>query len=265
MESHKPILKDYYAILGVNADATAAEIKKAFRALAHQYHPDRVQAGSSSDATAEKMIELNEAFAVLSDEKRKKEYDDLRSGKKSAVVAEKVEPDWEIPTAKPASLYTVPKNVAVDQTVNSDFLEKIKNLLTQNPSLKLQENNEKSWTWALTGGTWAGHYWVGLRSCSTLSPSVAREILAQSHAVITKNRSGWKTNFFVFILAFQNLTEGESVLRILRTFCKSEGNSKNKNHVNIVAMDMSQRRSVLCGEKSSEGPMAELLATMAVS
>lgn len=68
--------KDYYAVLGVPKTATADEIKKAYRKLARQYHPDTNQ----GDATKEtKFKEVSEAYDVLSDSKRRKEYDDART------------------------------------------------------------------------------------------------------------------------------------------------------------------------------------------
>lgn len=61
--------KDYYKILGVRKDAPDEEIKRAFRKLAHQYHPDK------SGGNAEKFKEINEAYQVLSDSKKRKQYD----------------------------------------------------------------------------------------------------------------------------------------------------------------------------------------------
>lgn len=61
--------KDYYAVLGVDKKASKDDIKKAFRRLAHQYHPDK----GSGDA--EKFKEVSEAYAVLGDEKKRAEYD----------------------------------------------------------------------------------------------------------------------------------------------------------------------------------------------
>lgn len=63
--------RDFYEILGVNKSATSAEIKRAYRKLVHQLHPDR---NKSSDAP-EKFKEVQEAYEVLSHEDKRKAYD----------------------------------------------------------------------------------------------------------------------------------------------------------------------------------------------
>jgi molecular chaperone DnaJ len=69
------IEKDYYAALGVSKNATSADVKKAYRKLAQQHHPDR----NKGDATAEeKFKEVSEAYSVLSDDAKRKEYDEAR-------------------------------------------------------------------------------------------------------------------------------------------------------------------------------------------
>ena len=61
--------KDYYNVLGVDKKATQDDIKKAFRKLAHKYHPDK---GGTDES---KFKEITEAYSVLSDDKKRREYD----------------------------------------------------------------------------------------------------------------------------------------------------------------------------------------------
>lgn len=65
--------KDYYKILGIDKNASKDEIKKAFRKSAHQYHPDK---GGGDE---EKFKEINEAYQVLSDDKKRSQYDQFGS------------------------------------------------------------------------------------------------------------------------------------------------------------------------------------------
>src|SRR5581483_746187 len=63
--------KDYYKTLGIDKKASKDEIKKAFRAQAHKYHPDK----GGGEAAATKFKEASEAYSVLSDEKKRAQYD----------------------------------------------------------------------------------------------------------------------------------------------------------------------------------------------
>ncbi|MGD9637570.1 MAG: molecular chaperone DnaJ [Alphaproteobacteria bacterium] len=64
--------KDYYEVLGVSKQASADELKKAYRKLAMQYHPDRNQGDKESE---KKFKELNEAYEILKDEQKRSAYD----------------------------------------------------------------------------------------------------------------------------------------------------------------------------------------------
>lgn len=68
--------KDFYAVLGVSKDASEADLKKTYRKLARQYHPD----SNPGDAAAEaKFKEISEAYSVLSDKEQRQEYDQVRA------------------------------------------------------------------------------------------------------------------------------------------------------------------------------------------
>lgn len=69
--------KDFYAVLGVEASADAAAIKKAYRRLAQQYHPDTNQGDAAAEA---KFKELAEAYEVLGNSEKRQAYDQLRAG-----------------------------------------------------------------------------------------------------------------------------------------------------------------------------------------
>lgn len=66
--------KDYYAVLGVSRNATQDDIKKAFRKLAREYHPDLAK---DKKAAEQKFKEINEANEVLSDPEKRRKYDEL--------------------------------------------------------------------------------------------------------------------------------------------------------------------------------------------
>lgn len=68
--------KDFYAILGVDKKASGEEIKKKYRSLAREFHPDKTK---GDDALEEKFKAVSEAYDILSDSKKRAEYDEARS------------------------------------------------------------------------------------------------------------------------------------------------------------------------------------------
>ncbi|TCS32596.1 curved DNA-binding protein [Paucimonas lemoignei] len=81
--------KDYYQALGVDRTASEDDIKKAYRKLAHRYHPDV----SKEPKAEEKFKEIAEAYATLKDPEKRKEYDNL--GRHPAGEEFNVPPDWQ--------------------------------------------------------------------------------------------------------------------------------------------------------------------------
>src|SRR5210317_763588 len=76
MASQDWLEKDFYQVLGVSKDASVSDIKKTYRSLARQFHPD----SNPGDAAAEaRFKEISEAYSVLSDEQQRAEYDQIRA------------------------------------------------------------------------------------------------------------------------------------------------------------------------------------------
>ena len=74
-------MENYYKTLGVSEDADAKEIKTKYRKLAMKYHPDR----NPDDKKAEEMFKaISEAYEILGDENKRKEYDEKRKNKGNA-------------------------------------------------------------------------------------------------------------------------------------------------------------------------------------
>lgn len=76
MASQDWLEKDFYAVLGVDKDASANDIKKAYRKLARKYHPD---ANPDDEAAEQRFKEITEANTVLSDPEQRQQYDQLRA------------------------------------------------------------------------------------------------------------------------------------------------------------------------------------------
>lgn len=68
--------KDFYKVLGVSKDASEAELKKVYRKLAREFHPDSNQSNAKAEA---KFKEISEAYSVLSDKDQRAEYDQIRA------------------------------------------------------------------------------------------------------------------------------------------------------------------------------------------
>ena len=80
---------DYYAAMGIERSASAADIKKAYRKLAHQFHPDV----SKDPLAKEKFQQVGEAYAVLKDPEKRAAYDEL--GKPGAGERVRPPPEWQ--------------------------------------------------------------------------------------------------------------------------------------------------------------------------
>lgn len=75
IEAKRAKSKDYYKILGVGKSADDREIKKAFRTKTKEYHPDKYRGELSQEQVLQKMADINEAYEILSDAEKRRQYD----------------------------------------------------------------------------------------------------------------------------------------------------------------------------------------------
>jgi curved DNA-binding protein len=113
--------KDYYQSLGVPRGATDADIKKAFRKLAREYHPDVAKDKKKAE---EKFKEINEAYEVLSDPAKRKRYDELGANWKSGAEF-RPPPGWGQPGARGAGPGAEGFEFHFGGTGFSDFFEQM--------------------------------------------------------------------------------------------------------------------------------------------
>lgn len=110
--------KDYYSTLGVARAASAEDIKRAFRKLAREHHPD---VAKDKKAAEEKFKEINEAYEVLSDPEKRKKYDTLGQNWKQGAGFEPP-PGWQ-QYARPGQGAGGGQEFHFDGTGFSDFFE----------------------------------------------------------------------------------------------------------------------------------------------
>ena len=72
--------ENYYALLGVSPNASASAIKKAYRREVRKYHPDKYEGNELADLARERLAAINQAYDVLKDPAKRREYDQLQSG-----------------------------------------------------------------------------------------------------------------------------------------------------------------------------------------
>ena len=86
--------RNYYKILGITQKTSKADIKKKYRELAKKYHPDT---NSGSKVAEDKFKIISEAYEVLSNAKKRKEYDRERAYQKKSPRRPRSQPDWSGP------------------------------------------------------------------------------------------------------------------------------------------------------------------------
>ena len=128
----------YYEILEVSRTASKEVITKAYKVLVRKYHPDLEQDEKKKDEAKEKMVRINEAYETLSDDEKRKKYDDT-----IAILEEKerIEKEKKKQQGKTQNVNTNVDNVNSNNNISINNIDNANNL---NNDTKLQEEMQRA-------------------------------------------------------------------------------------------------------------------------
>lgn len=134
------LLKDHYKTLGVSSNASSTDIKKAYRSLAHKYHPDKAQ---ENPFAASLFRDIQEAYTVLSDERKRKLYDEERyyAGLAAQKEPQRITGEWILNQAGKLSAHVA--NVDSYRMNHGALYEYVLLLLSDNHLAILKQERQK--------------------------------------------------------------------------------------------------------------------------
>lgn len=249
-------MKDYYAILGVDSDASLESIKHAYRRLAREAHPDHAVDGVA-EAT-ERMTDLNEAYKVLVNRQSRKEYDRERhasqaQGKTGAAQAAAAAAPASAPPAAPVRVQSTGGLTSEVVRVFSNDLRKT--LLSSCREFPWREAAIEGFEWAIKAEFFLSRYYVMSRACDTADQATARKFVNQAHAAVKKSTHWFKKSYLLFLLPYKRISEPDAVMGVCRGF-----RSQSRDSVAVVVLiDVPHGRSLHCGAPVHDRRLAELL------
>jgi curved DNA-binding protein CbpA len=260
-------VSDYYAILGLDSTASQESIRVAYRRLARETHPDRNIHATETDNKAQsaEMARLNEAYAVLADSRRRREYDDsLRT--KDILNTTHATPKVEIKTGSKSSpatgqrAATRPRHDA-DLTVVKEFGNHLRGkFLADRKNFPWKQKEAEGFDWALECAIKFSHYLVAARAFGLIDPAAVKKVTNYAEIAFAEfNRPLRKSNF-LFVLPFQNMTEWDSVSVQCQRFVAGEGLKKPSGvTIGVVLLDLQHGRALRFGSKSPDKRLEQLV------
>ncbi|MGH9804960.1 MAG: J domain-containing protein [Candidatus Acidiferrales bacterium] len=269
------MVKDYYRLLGLPRGAPLAEIKSAYRRLAAQYHPDKVAGlGPEVQEVAQaKMLELNEAMALLSDPARRGEYDEVldliperpvppsaapaaatgETGAEAAAPLESAEGE-AAPASESDTLAEAPKHVAAPAPAPSVsrelFLEQQGRELktgVQGLAMHWRDTPVRGWQWVMESGDWRRTVVVAHRYIESLSLLSVRGFLSTFEKMVGERKLTTKGTTIFGVITYENLMDAPTVReQVQNVVSGTRGVFKTLTPI-IVLHDARARRTLLFG------------------
>jgi hypothetical protein len=265
-------LEDYYAILGLDREASMESIKLAYRRLARENHPDRNidSTDAEKSALSTRMAELNAAYAVLSDANRRREYDDkLRilntlSGSTVLGATKTATKSATKSATKPHTTRRVQPSHDDELTLVREFSKQLRsNLQAHRKEFSWKETVLEGFDWGLESVSWCSYYCVAARAFSVLDLAAAKKFANYSEVVVTQNYRSIRKSHFLFLLPFQQLTQSESVSAEFNRLMSSEKREARPDvPIGIVLFDARRGRTLRVGGTLREKRFEELVISL---
>ncbi len=272
-------MDDYYAILGLDREASAESIKLAYRRLARENHPDRFVNSTEAEkkALSARMAELNGAYAVLSDTTRRREYDEKMriltslTGSTTVRATKTTKTDTtsgaRTATRPGAASNSSPRVQAPNETdlaLVREFSKQLRsNLLAHRDGFSWEEVALEGFDWGLESASWSSHYCVAARGFAILDPPAAKKFANYSEVVVARCNRNFRKSHFLFLLPFQQMIRSESVSAEFTRLSSSENREPKLNvPIGIVLFDLRRGRTLRVGAKLREKRFEDLLLSL---
>jgi hypothetical protein len=264
-------VKDYYAILGLDSDASVQSIKVAYRHLARELHPDYLQkaAPQEREAASARMAEVNEAYGVLSRPESRREYDMSVLEEATGVsvtaagpVAE-TEPELVVEAAAAAAA-PQPARARPDTQVGAEtmrqFLNQVREDLVKKSGVGWTAAPLEGFDWALQAGTWPRKYVIAARGFLLADLGAMTKLVNYASVAVAKLQRPFRANLFLFIVAFQRAGDGQAIAALCGRF--AERARGQRAHPLIVLHDVASGQRVLLGRRTGDPKFENVLKVL---
>lgn len=248
--------KDLYAVLGLRPDAETDLIKKTYRKLVQENHPDRLQDRSEAERSAanERMLEITEAFRVLGNSAERAAYDKRRAESRVQAMTQtagSAEAQASPTAARSSAATKADARIKLSKDVASDFLKKlVQQLLAKGPGVQWKEDPKppREWQRVLRSDEFGTSYWLFTYQVREASASFARQFVRNIENQVKNQKSYFRNDFFIFVLAFEKMHSPNEVMAALNTFERQGKSGPLTNwRATIVLVDAANMRSAYVG------------------
>ena len=264
-------MDDYYTILGLDPGASAESIKVAYRRLARITHPDQKMQSTEAEKVvlSLRMAQLNEAYAVLSDSKRRREFDEKLRLQEILTPKDTSATTGTGAKASPAKAQRlhVRQRPEVISTMVSDFSNHLRaTFLAHRKAFSWRAKDLEGFDWALEAFFWSSHYCVALRGFTAVNSATTKKLINYSEIAMVRCKRHIRKSYFLFLLPFQHLSEWELVSAQCQRFVTEESRAKlSRAPAGIVLLDMGHGRALRFGTQIREKRFEQLLEWAQIS